>query len=199
MAVTLMPLAALLSLFAPEVLALWTGNAEVARNTALIVSCLVMGTAVNGLMTLPYALQLAHGWTDLGVRITTYLVLVQVPAIVVMTLRYGPVGAASVWLGLNLLYMLVGLPLTHRRLLPHDMGRWLGEDVLPPSCAALAVVGAGRWLLPPGSGAGVAVTLALLLFASFVAAALATPEARSALRALLASRGQRVTGRERLP
>jgi hypothetical protein len=79
------------------------------------------------------------------------------------------------------------------------MGRWLGEDVLPPSCAALAVVGAGRWLLPPGSGAGVAVNLALLLCASFAAAALATPEARSALRALLASRGQRVTSRERLP
>jgi O-antigen/teichoic acid export membrane protein len=199
MTVTLMPLAALLSLFAPEVLTLWTGNPEVARNAALIVSFLVMGTAVNGLMTLPYALQLAHGWTDLGVRLTTYLVLVQVPAVVVMTVLRGPVGAASVWLGLNLVYMLVGVPLTHRRLLPHDMGRWLGEDVLPPSAAALAVVGAGRWLLPPVSGPGAAITLALLLLASFAAAALATSEARSLLRALLASRGQRVASRGRLP
>jgi O-antigen/teichoic acid export membrane protein len=200
MTVTLMPLATLLWLFALEILMLWTGNLVASRSAAPIVGYLVMGTAVNGLMTLPYALQLAHGWTDIGVRIASSLVLAQVPAIILLALLRGPVGTASVWLGLNLAYMAVGVPLTHRRLLPHEMGRWLGEDVLLPASAALAVVGVGRWLLPrtPGSAGSVALVLTLLLLGAFASAALAASEGRQLLRAALALRRQAIARRGRI-
>jgi hypothetical protein len=64
-----------------------------------------------------------------------------------MATHYGPVGAAVVWIVLNGLYMLIGVPLTHRRLLPFEMRRWFSEDVIPPVFAVFLVVGVGRWLI----------------------------------------------------
>ncbi len=86
--------------------------------------------ALNALMHLPYALQISHGWTSIGLRINTFLIITLVPAIYFMTTHYGAVGAAAVWVPLNSIYMLIGVPLTHRRLLQGEMRRWFVEDVI---------------------------------------------------------------------
>ena len=117
MAVMILPAAVVIAFFSREIMLLWTGSPEIANNTAPIVSILVGGTALNGLMNLPYALQLSHGWTRIGLAINTMFILTLVPAIIFMTMHYGAAGAASVWLGLNGIYMVIGVPLTHRRLL----------------------------------------------------------------------------------
>src|SRR5258708_1550772 len=54
MLLLIIPPALVLSLFSVEVLQLWTRNAEVARNAGPIATILVLGTALNGLMLLPY-------------------------------------------------------------------------------------------------------------------------------------------------
>ena len=180
MATLVLPMAAVLALFSYDVLLLRTRSTETATNTSPIASILVIGTALNGLMNLPYALQLAYGWTSIGLRINILFIITLVPAIFFMATYYGAAGAATVWVALNGIYMLVGVPLTHRRLLRGEAGRWFVEGVVMPLSAVLLVVGSGRWLMTiPTSPTMTLVSLLTVLFAALAAAALATPQIRS--------------------
>ena len=99
-------------------------------------------------MNLPYALQLSHGWTRIGLAINTVFIVTLVPAIVLMTRHYGAAGAASVWLGLNAIYMIIGVPLTHRRLLKGEAFRWFAKDVGVPLAGTLVIAGSARMIFP---------------------------------------------------
>jgi O-antigen/teichoic acid export membrane protein len=153
MAVIVLPVAAMLVFFASDILRLWIGNVETTRHAAPIVSLLVVGSALNSIMVLPYSLQLAHGWTSLGVRINIFLICFMVPTILFLSTHYGPLGAAAAWVALNGLYILIGAPLTYRRLLKGEGWRWFVEDVSLPLTGVIVIAGVGRWLiaspLPP--------------------------------------------------
>ena len=127
---------------------LWTRNPVTVEHTHLLLSLLVIGTALNGLMNLPYALQLAYGWTRLAFYTNVAAVLLLAPTLVLVTKRYGAVGAASVWVVLNAGYVLISMQIMHRLLLKGEKWRWYREDVGLPLAATLLVAGVGRWLLP---------------------------------------------------
>jgi O-antigen/teichoic acid export membrane protein len=182
MAVLILPLAAVLALFSTGILQLWTRNAEVAHNAGPIASVLVVGTAINGLMHLPYALQLAHGWTSIGLRINILLTITLVPAVWILATHYGAVGAASVWVALNCIYMVIGVPLTHRRLLRGETSRWFVEDVGLSLTAGLLVASLGRVLIARPMSAGWAIiSFSVVFLGALVAAAFAAPQIRRRL------------------
>jgi len=189
MAVIVLPVAAVLAFFSFDILLLWTGNAKTAQIASPIVSVLVIGMALNALMNLPYALQLSHGWTSIGLRINTLLIITLVPAIYFMATRYGAMGAAAVWVVLNSIYMLIGVPFTHRRLLQGEMRRWFIEDIVPPLTAALLVTGAGRWLITsPMLPMMSLINLIVVSFGALAAAVLVTPHIRAWLLIQLKTR-----------
>ena len=188
MAVLILPLAAVLALFSTEILRLWTRNSEVARNAGPIATLLVIGSAINGLMNLPYALQLAYGWTSIGLTTTISLTIIVIPALLFMATHYGPVGAASVFLGLQAINMLVGIPVTHRRLLRQEMTRWVVQDVGPPLAASVAVVGVSRVLITRQmSPLSTMTVLGAILLAALVVAAFLAPQIRERLLTKLSS------------
>lgn len=178
-AVLVLPVAVVLAFFSFDIMLLWTGSEETARIAAPILRLLVIGMGLNGLMSVPYALQLAHGWTSLGLRITIFLILTIGPTIIFMTMRFGALGAASVWIVLNGIYLSIGLPLTHRRLLQGEMRHWF-EDVGPSLAAALFTAGVGRWLIagqmPPLTSLA---CLFIVLFSALLAAAFTAPHTRT--------------------
>ena len=151
-AATVIPASVIVGLFSYELLLLWTGNPSTARLTAPIASLLVAGTALNSVVGLAYELQVAHGWTRLGVYKNALAAAVLVPLLVFLTRRYGPAGAAMVWVLLNVGYLLVELPIMHRRLLPGELWRWYVQVILRPATAALAIALLLRVLLPAGLG-----------------------------------------------
>ena len=175
MAVLLLPLATEIAMFSSDILQLWTRNSEVARNGGPIATLLVIGYAINGLMNLPYALQLAYGWTGIGLKITVFMSVIMVPALWFAAVHYGPVGAACVFAGLQAANMLIGLPLTHRRLLCHELTRWLLQDVGPPLAVSVLIVGLARMVMSNQLSplAVLSILLAVLLIAMAAAAFLA--------------------------
>ncbi len=184
MSVMILPATVVVALFSHEIMFLWTGSPEIAHNTAPIVSILVGGTALNGLMNLPYALQLSHGWTRIGLAINAFFILSLVPAIILMTMHFGAAGAASVWLGLNGIYMIVGVPLTHRRLLKGEAFRWFTKDVGIPLAGCVLVAGSARWgfgHFNAHSRFASASLLLLVLALAFAAAAMCAPATREFL------------------
>jgi O-antigen/teichoic acid export membrane protein len=185
-AVISLPVAAVLSFFALEVLLLWTRDAEAARQAAPIVSVLVAGIAFNGVLHLPYALQLAFGWTKLSLISAIVFTIVLIPAIVVTSLRYGPIGAAAVWAVLNLANFFIVVPLVHRRLLKGELWRWFG-DVTGPLVAATTITALCWTLLPRPSSPAISVAILGFTYCLAMAGAvLAAPRVRSAIAAQFA-------------
>jgi O-antigen/teichoic acid export membrane protein len=179
LASVLAAVAVVLIVFSRPVLLLWTGDPQLATKVALPLSMLAAGSALNGLMNIPYALQLAYGWTRLAVTLNAVSLLFGIPYCLFAVSRYGTTGAASIWLLANALVILVGVPLMHKRLLRGEMARWYAQGVLPPMVAAGAVASIGRWLVPTlqRNYVGFAL-LALVSGMTLLAATLATPPGR---------------------
>jgi O-antigen/teichoic acid export membrane protein len=184
MTVVTTPVAFVIALFAYHVMRIWTGNLVTAEHTAVLVTIATLGTLLNGFVNIPYALQLAYGWTRLALYVNGLSLVVQLPLLLYVTSRYGAVGAASIWLALNAVYFLFAVNVMYARLLTAERWRWYWQDVGRPLLAALAVVGVARWVTPAMSPMYLVPTLAAVTITAFIAAALAAPDARAALVSL---------------
>jgi O-antigen/teichoic acid export membrane protein len=178
-AVTVLPTALIVAVFSRELLFAWTGSAETAAATHRVLSLLMLGTALNTLAITPQALQLAHGWTRLALVQNVMALVLLTPLIVWMAARYGAVGAAAVWIALNAGYVLVGLTVMHRRLLPGELRSWYLIDTGRPLAAALGAALVCRWLAPAGLPRVAAFGwLAAASMLALTAAVAATPHPR---------------------
>jgi O-antigen/teichoic acid export membrane protein len=148
MSVALIPVVLVVASFSFELLLLWTGDPVTAERTRWLVTALTIGTGLNGLMHVPYALQLANGWTRLAFTANLIAVVLLVPLIVALTTHYGAIGAAVVWIILNTGYTLFAIPTMHRRLLRGEQWRWYLIDVGRPLAAVLPVVILAHWIKP---------------------------------------------------
>jgi O-antigen/teichoic acid export membrane protein len=179
MSVLILPVAILVALFAREILVMWIHNPVTVVNTHLLVSLLVVGTALNSLMTLPYALQLAHGWTSLTFYTNVISVIILIPLLVVSISYYAAVGAALIWILLNSGYVIISIQIMHRRLLKGEQLRWYFEDVGLPLIASLSVIGIGRLLVKDSTPLPAALGgMGIMLLLALISAALATPQIR---------------------
>ena len=173
MAVAILPTALILIFFSKEVLDLWTRSPELVKNSSLLVSLLVIGNVLNGLMNLPYALQLAHGWTRLAFYTNLVAVLFLAPAIYFSTRHWGAVGATGVWIFLNSAYLLISVQLMHRQLLAKEKSSWYANDVGKIFFATLITVVIAKLLIVKSSSEiAIALTLIATLGMTTVAAVL---------------------------
>ena len=134
------PLLLLLLFFADGILYMWTGDAKLAGNVAPILQVLALGTFLNTQMHMPSFLQLSHGWTSLGVKTNIVAVIFFIPSVMWVVPHYGALGAAWMWVALNLGYVLISLQLMHVRILPSEKWKWYISDLLFPAGGAAAAV-----------------------------------------------------------
>ncbi len=178
MAVIILPLSAVLSLFSFEILRLWTRSNEVALNVAPILSILVIGSALNALLYLPYALQLAYGWTRLSLYWGLISTAIFISAILPMTRHFGAVGAATAWASLNILSTFVVVSIMHRHLLRGGAWGYIC-DIGPPLLCSMAIAGFGRIIYPNiGSTVMTLIVLSGTWVTSMMIAILAAPQIR---------------------
>lgn len=180
MSVLILPVAIVVAFFSHEVILIWTQDPATAAKTYPMVSILICGTAINGLMYLPFALQLSHGWTRLSIFKTSIAVILIVPLIIYMTTRHGVIGAAIPWLVLNVGMFIFEIPVMHRRLLQTEKWRWYWQDVGLPLLAGVSFAGMGRIFLN-SQASQITVVSYLLMVSSLTlgAVALMTPVTRA--------------------
>ena len=179
MSVMILPVAIVVSLFSSEIMILWTGNTLTVANTHRIISLLIIGTALNGLMNLPYALQLAHAWTKLTLYTNIVASIVLVPMIYLLGSHYGAFGAAAVWVILNTGYMLICIPIMHSRLLQSEKWKWYVNDVGIPMLVAVIITLIWRVCVPDELARfGIFICLAGVTTTALIATAFATPVTR---------------------
>lgn len=176
-----------LILFADRILLLWTHDQDLVAATATPLRLLVLGNLFNAFMHAPYLAQLATGWTSISNRVNMVSIAAVVPALILVVPKFGMTGAAGVWVALNASYVLVGAPLSFRRLLRGEQHRWYLRDLAAPIGAALAVgalVRAAGYWVPEGSWMG-AAEVAVGAAAIGIAATLASTTTRAALATML--------------
>ena len=170
MTVMVIPLALTISFFSFQILHLWISDEGVAENAAPILSILILGAAFNGMMNLPFALQLAYGWIRLVMKLNVVVIIALLPLLILAIEFYGATGAAMIWLLLNVASIIFGLSLMHRKVLKGELKYWLLIDFGLPSLVSLGVI-ICFWLALPKSLSGFS-QLAWIMLAGLVAFAL---------------------------
>jgi O-antigen/teichoic acid export membrane protein len=189
--VLVMPAAVTFIFFARPLIFAWTGNHTTADYAWLSASLLTAGTACNCIVSIPYALQLAHGWTSLAFWTNLFSAFITIPLLLVLTIRFGGPGAASVWLMINASYFLTQVQLMHRRYVSGHRLRWYLEDIALPliACAAAAALVSH---FAPAADTRIGIILLAIVSgsAALAAASLAAPLVRQSLRDLVRARRQ---------
>jgi O-antigen/teichoic acid export membrane protein len=192
MSVFMLPLAVTIAIFAKEILTLWLGDTMAAQSSHQILTLLIIGTALNALMILPFALQLAYGWTKLAIYKNVVAIIFLVPLMVWMVQMYQGIGAAWAWIILNFGYLIFEVPIMHRRLLKGEMGKWYSRDVFLPILIVSTIGLIAREILPVDSSKIIILLVVLSTFTlSFVVSAWATGHLNIQMIQLLKANGRR--------
>ena len=124
-------LASILAFFSGPLLWAWTGDINLAHQTAPILTLYAIGNCFLAVWAFQYYLQFAKG--DLRLHFIGqcgFLALI-VPSIIWAANQYGGVGSGYVWLAINILFFVVWVPVVHRQFEPGLNKVWFGRDVLP--------------------------------------------------------------------
>jgi O-antigen/teichoic acid export membrane protein len=180
----LFPIAMLFSVFPGELIQAWTGDSGLVRGAGPLLPILAIGTALHGVMYVPFALQLAYGTTKLPLTINGIQLAVITPLAIFLVHTYGAAGAALAWLALHSMYVLLGIWLTHRQLLTGLKLRWIALDIGVPLATSVLVGLLARYSSATGD-LGVHARLACgagWTLAAFALAFATSPDLRVAAR-----------------
>ncbi len=136
LAVALIPVSLVIAAFSKPLIFAWMGDMDVAEKTAPLLTLLALGNMFNGFMHIPYATQLAYGWTSLAVRINVIAVCLFIPAILWCVPQYGASAAAWAWLLLNVGYVLFSVHFMHKKIMNHEKWKWYQNAIVRPLFAA---------------------------------------------------------------
>lgn len=172
-AVLTAPAAAWLVFFAEPIILLWSGDPVLAARSGPLLSVLAIGMFLHAQCVLPYQVQLAAGWTGLGIWSNAAALVTIVPALLLLAPRFGAFAGAWTWLAVASLYFLMTAGVMFARLLRGERARFVMVDVIVPATAAFAVAALCHALVPigPGPWAADVALLALAFLVSLAAAA----------------------------
>ncbi len=125
----LTPVTIVLTLTSYSAMFAWTGDTGLSQNTALILAIYTAGNMVMSIGAAAYALQYSLGHIRMHVIGNIISALIYVPCVILASLEFGAVGAASVWLLLNLLYLSIWIPRIHMILAPNINQQWYINDI----------------------------------------------------------------------
>lgn len=175
MSVILLPAAFLIFYFSDTVLWVLTRNAEAITACTNIVQFLVLGTACNGLMNIPFALQLAHGWVKYAIWQNVISCIVLIPLTIWAAQSYGVNGVAPMWLIHNGACILIMIPIIHRKFLDHELKQWFLQDIGMPLFVSAAIAFLMRFIWPvPSSYFSAFNSLVAMYFIGVFATALSS-------------------------
>jgi len=136
----------LLIFFGRDLLTLLTSS-SIAAEAFPILWVLALGFLLNASAALAYTACIATGNTGTPIRVNSVAVVAYVPALLLLTLTWGAIGAAIAWLLLNLYYQVALLPSVHKNIVKVSTRAWLATSVLPFVGTAALVFGGIRLLV----------------------------------------------------
>lgn len=115
---------------ASQLLYAWTGDLELSKKSAPILSLYALGNGILSVAAFPYYLQYAKGNLRYHLIGNAVLVCLLIPAIILAATYYGGVGAGYVWLFINAFFLLTWIAYVHYKLVPRLHLKWIFNDIL---------------------------------------------------------------------
>jgi O-antigen/teichoic acid export membrane protein len=177
--VAVLPGALTLTAFMGKFIFAWTGSAAAAQKAGPVASFLLCGSIIQAILIIPYYLALAHGNIRLNLILGIVSVVLIIPLLILLIMKYGLIGGGVSWLILNLCTLPIYTFLVHRRFLPGELRTWVLRDLGRPLIVALPIIVLSRWLFfTPSSRLVTFGLIGLVWSVSTAAAALAIPDLR---------------------
>ena len=107
-----------LTLFAGDVLRLWTGSVRISDAAAFPLAVVAAAAALNGIQSVSYSSTFAVGLLRAPLCMNVGLVMIFVPALMLIVPQWGIVGAASLWLAMNVAICMALPAWVERHVLP---------------------------------------------------------------------------------
>jgi O-antigen/teichoic acid export membrane protein len=124
------PIGIILILFSKDILWIWTDDMYIVEEISLVVSLLVAGTLLNGMIHIPYSLQISAGWSSLSAKSNIVLFFILTPSLIVGINIFGMIAAPLLWLVSNFFYVIVVISIMHKKLLVTEKWYWYKYDIL---------------------------------------------------------------------
>lgn len=185
MAVVCLPVAGVLWVLAGPTLWLLTGNRDLSTAADSVLAFYAIGNACLMFAMCPYLLLYARGQMGLHVAGQLLLLLALAPAMAWAAHRGGIDHTGPVWMACNALYLLLWVPVMHRRHWPGMHLHWFTRDIAPIALP-VAVVSALWQLLvgAPADRVSAALQIGTLGSLLLLTATVASPVLRRWLLAL---------------
>jgi O-antigen/teichoic acid export membrane protein len=110
----ILPVAGVFVFIPHFVLMTYTQDANLAQSASVALVLLSIGAACNGLLLMPHAVALAHGWTRLSLIQNALACLLALPLVYLAAKNWGLNGAGAGWMIVNVLLLVSTLPLIKR-------------------------------------------------------------------------------------
>lgn len=146
-AIAIVPISLWIVFFSKYLLLLWTHNNSIANAASGALSIIALGTLCNSLMHMPYALQLAHGYTRLALWQNIFTLIIMAPLTWILATKYSLTVAALPWLIINLSYVVITPYLMHKQLSINGLKNWYLNSVFQPILISSLVMLLGNHLL----------------------------------------------------
>jgi O-antigen/teichoic acid export membrane protein len=173
------PASVVLSMYAKPLVFYWVGDALIASLASPIVSMVAIGSALNGLVNMPYSIQLAYGDVNIAIKLNLLAFIIFVPVFYFGVVHFGILAAGFVWMFLNLMYIVFNLSITHRRFLIGSSNPWYCVDVIPATIVVVIVTMLTRFFMPQDSSVWFIVFVLISGLSAFFAAVIVLPEIRN--------------------
>jgi len=180
--ILIFPAAFTLAVFSQEILTFWIRDTQVAQNTHQLLSVIAIGTALNAIMTPPYTLQLAHGWTRLSFLKNVVAIVILIPALFWATMHFGAMGAAAIWVILNAGYFFIEIPIMHNVILHQEKWRWYFQDIGIPFLVSVGILLSIRSFIPRDGTLTTLLLIGLSGLLSLSITAISRPFVRKSLK-----------------
>ena len=123
-AMIVIPVTLLLSLYPEKILWIWTNNLA-----GPVLRLYALGNALLAFVAFAYYLQYAHGEMKLHIFGNILFICILLPSIICATYYYGMIGAGWVWFLANGLWLVLWVPIVHARFAKGLHWLWLFQDI----------------------------------------------------------------------
>ncbi|MDR2410100.1 MAG: oligosaccharide flippase family protein [Bacteroidales bacterium] len=121
-----------LIVYMPDILFLWTHNADLVASVTQVARILCFGAFFQSLQLMPYYLGIANGHTKTNIFIGIFSIIFLVPAIFILIHKLGIIGAGIPWLIMSFVTFFAMGYLILKKFAPNYFSIWLLSDTLKP-------------------------------------------------------------------
>ena len=144
----IIPVCSILIFFSKEIVLIWMGDPLMAQNTYIIISILVFGTFLNGIISIPSYAATAFGWPQGILYINVIQSIFIIPLLIFLILWLDSLGAAIAYVLVNSTYFIIFIPMFFKKYLITEKHKWYFRDTLFPIFIGFSTCALLRFLTP---------------------------------------------------